>query len=530
MTSRIRRFWRRRGTLTRRLGLSGVLLVVVATAILVTESALEDPRPNAPIATQRSSPQVAPRQNGAGAASPPHSAAPDADDSDNRDSSSAASSSNTRLDIAELTAKLQTSPNDVEARIERARLYYRRDEFDKFEADLTLAAKLAPVDPRVWALYGDLQNLRNRRDEALAAYDKAIELGLKDVDVFCKRADLRRGMGKYSDAINDWTSAIGMLQDETDRDRERVLRRYLYHSRGRAWIELENWDQALIDFQHLLAIDPDSATPRAYFAHAHLARGEYDQFTACMLEAMRLNPGDVGVQYEPTSDRTLSPEALQHGEQQVRQLLHDRPEMGAHVVPDDELWTWAVRKFAGEDFPGLVSWDSSDPGPFPSDARRSKRGGGALVRLTNGQLDATPPRTEDFESLWSRLVFELHNVASSAGPEEGSRSPSTGTPCPVCPPNSAAKRRTRWAAVRTNKVRARLSRSKRICRPMPAVRKKSGMARSHPAPNSRNTQSSRVSAVPNRRNAWRCCIADSIRDRHFSSDVGRVRVTYRCTK
>ena len=131
-----------------------------------------------------------------------------------------------------------------------------------------------------------------------------------------------------------------------------------------------------------------------------------------LLQAIRLNPGDLGVDYQVTSGATLSPEAIKHGEEQVRKMLQDRPAMAEHVTEGDELWTWAVRKFAGEDGIGLIDWNPADPRPAFADWSWRTTGGNRFIRV-----NPDPPAVEAgdlFESLWSCAVFELHNAAADA--------------------------------------------------------------------------------------------------------------------
>jgi tetratricopeptide (TPR) repeat protein len=106
----------------------------------------------------------------------------------------------------------------------------------------------------------------------------------------------------------------------------------------------------------------------------------------------------------------VSASALQHGEEQVRKMLHDRPEMAEHVVPGDELFTWAARKITGEDTGTLVDWDNTDPKPYPCESGPTG-GGHDCIRVSASQGDTDHASPNFFERLWSSAVFELHNVA-----------------------------------------------------------------------------------------------------------------------
>ena len=86
---------------------------------------------------------------------------------------------------------------------------------------------------------------------------------------------------------------------------------------------------------------------------AYFDQKDFDKGTADVLEAIRLNPGDLFVEYQLATNKELSPESLKHGEEQLRNMLRDRPAMAQFVSPQDKLWQWAVRKFAGEDLAHL---------------------------------------------------------------------------------------------------------------------------------------------------------------------------------
>ena len=316
--------------------------------------------------------------------------------------------------LSDLNIRLGRDPDDIDALIDRGVTYIRLRDFDKSEADLASAVKLAPGDPRAWALYGYLQELRQRPDDAVAAYDKAISLGSKNVEILGNRAELRRKSKQYTDAIADWTTAIELLSEEAGSARERMLRNAFYHSRGSSWAALGQFDQALRDFEHLVELQPELPIPRVELARVHFTRQDYDQFTTCMMEAIRRNPGDAGKEYEPSSDRLLTAEALKHGEEQLRTMLNDRPALGTHLVPGDELWSWAVRKFAGEDTGILVDWNPSMPSRFEADSGTSRLNAlHAQIRVINILPDSSPGQDDSFELMWIRVVFELHNVAAS---------------------------------------------------------------------------------------------------------------------
>ena len=109
---------------------------------------------------------------------------------------------------------------------------------------------------------------------------------------------------------------------------------------------------------------------------------------------------------------------LQFGQQQVDQMMQDRPAMTACVQKNDRIYHWVVRQFAGKAVGQRISWSPealANHAPeylsmhkYPSPRRhayiavREKYAGGAK----QGQL---LPGDE----LWACVVFELFNIANA---------------------------------------------------------------------------------------------------------------------
>ncbi len=75
---------------------------------------------------------------------------------------------------------------------------------------------------------------------------------------------------------------------------------------------------------------------------ARLRKGDYDQGMADLKTAIRLNPNDLGENYQPSSNKELSPEALEHGRKQVEKMLKDRPAMAQY--PDSPSFSALGRR------------------------------------------------------------------------------------------------------------------------------------------------------------------------------------------
>jgi tetratricopeptide (TPR) repeat protein len=379
-----------------------------------------------------------------------------------------------RQAIDTLTQQIAQSPSDVKLSVARAAAHVRLREMDEANKDLTLALNKAPNDRLAWYVFalmkidatspefdpeavkegitalkkahglgyadpklyaflgaahyrlgdkrrainaltkaiegniteaytwrGDLYAMMGDPQLAIADYCQAIELGFTEPRIYFQRASMYYEVKSYSDAISDYSRAIIAMPDLPGG----------YYGRALCYVAADDWNAAIKDFDRAAQIEPSckliSERGCAYIKHKEYAKGIAD-----IRKAIQLNQGDVGVTYEASTDKKLSSDALAHGERQVRQMLKDRAAMAIHVTPGDKMWTWAVRKFAGEDLGAPIDWDNADP-DFAAAANIASDGkSNARILISPLQL-GSPSKSASFEELWIKAVFELHNVQTS---------------------------------------------------------------------------------------------------------------------
>jgi hypothetical protein len=111
----------------------------------------------------------------------------------------------------------------------------------------------------------------------------------------------------------------------------------------------------------------------------------------------------------PPEPRTLSLLDLEYGRSQVDRMMRDRPAMAEVVEKGDAIYEWASRRFGGLSCGQRIGWHS---GPERGSARASCRpprpgvAGSIFLRLSYKGKDLSA------QQLWSRAVFELHNISN----------------------------------------------------------------------------------------------------------------------
>lgn len=140
-------------------------------------------------------------------------------------------------------------------RIEEAVQKWRSIAIIVDENDKNLAA-------RAWNSVGYLFSRQgDRAEDAILAYDRAVEMKANYADAYCNRGEQKIKLGQYSDAIEDLDKAINLNPDEA--------KAYIF--RGFARLELGKHD-ALTDFDRTIYMKPDLAVAHVLrgYAKAHL--------------------------------------------------------------------------------------------------------------------------------------------------------------------------------------------------------------------------------------------------------------------
>jgi tetratricopeptide (TPR) repeat protein len=131
-----------------------------------------------------------------------------------------------------------------------------------------------------YLIRGNIAYLKNKYDQAIADYTKALEINPKYVYAYNNRGVTYDDKGNYDQAIADYTKALKINPKYV----------YAYYNRGIAYSNKGNYDQAIADYTKALKINPKYV--EAYYNRgiAYSNKGNYDQAIADYNKALKANP------------------------------------------------------------------------------------------------------------------------------------------------------------------------------------------------------------------------------------------------
>ena len=120
----------------------------------------------------------------------------------------------------------------------------------------------------------------------------------------------------------------------------------------------------------------------------------------------------VDIQLPPTN---LHSSDLRFGEEQVDQMMLDRPEMFKCVNKKDVIYTWVMRRFAGEAIGQRIYWSSDLPdcGNCLASSAGPEDGNNGVIRI-RWTYDSGVSANEMIpcELMWQCVVYETFNIST----------------------------------------------------------------------------------------------------------------------
>jgi TolB-like protein/Tfp pilus assembly protein PilF len=135
---------------------------------------------------------------------------------------------------AAIQAAFRLRPDAGEVHLARAEnLYCGYLDYDGALAELEVARRTLPNNPRVFALTGWITRRQGKYQEALRVLERALELDPRDVFIMGDIADTYNYLRRYAEAATVFDRALAIKQDDAETKLGRVDRV------GRAWLELD---------------------------------------------------------------------------------------------------------------------------------------------------------------------------------------------------------------------------------------------------------------------------------------------------
>ncbi|MDX1906623.1 MAG: tetratricopeptide repeat protein [Bacteroidia bacterium] len=182
---------------------------------------------------------------------------------------------------------IRISPGYAEGYYGRATLYQRLGQDDKALRDLEDVVKIAPDNKYAWLLRGDILTRRGEWQAALEGYTRLITR-LPSPDAYVRRGGLYAKLGRFDEAIGDYTQALAIHE------------RYepALSGRAQAWADERKFSDAMADLNLLISINPRK--PEYYWQRGDVqvqlnlpeaALADYN-------EALNMAPGEVKGRYQ----------------------------------------------------------------------------------------------------------------------------------------------------------------------------------------------------------------------------------------
>jgi Tfp pilus assembly protein PilF len=136
---------------------------------------------------------------------------------------------------------------DAKTAFLRGNYYYNQGKYNEALADYNRALELRPDDPDTLCNQGTTYGELGRYDKALADYNRALELKPDNPDTLCNRGTIYYKLGMYNEALADYNRALELRpQDPTT-----------LYNRGTTYAKLVKYEEALADYNRSLELRLD---------------------------------------------------------------------------------------------------------------------------------------------------------------------------------------------------------------------------------------------------------------------------------
>jgi tetratricopeptide (TPR) repeat protein len=180
-----------------------------------------------------------------------------------------------------LTVGIEKNPGYWVFYLYRGLAYEKNNQYDLAKRDLSTAIELGPKAEKwyskmpekdcakIYLKRGNIYHKEKSYELAIADYYKALSLDPKLTNAYYCRAEARDQLNKLSAAVEDYSKVVelmsGILSGIPDSDKWNV-----HFKRGSIYARLEDFDQAIDDFDRCIKINPGNENAYLYRASARL--------------------------------------------------------------------------------------------------------------------------------------------------------------------------------------------------------------------------------------------------------------------
>jgi len=194
--------------------------------------------------------------------------------------------------VGELSRAIELDPKYIDALNNRGIAYLQANRPQEALADLDAALAADPNSGKSYNNRGLIHFRAGQYDEALADFTKAIMHEQHNAKLYDNRRQTYTKLGRFAEAQSDAAQVKRLV--ELAQLNTRILRNPrqadLYVDRGRHFVEFDEDDKALANFERAIAIDSNCAAAYASRAALWMRRENFDNAITDCTQALRIEP------------------------------------------------------------------------------------------------------------------------------------------------------------------------------------------------------------------------------------------------
>jgi tetratricopeptide (TPR) repeat protein/serine/threonine protein kinase len=207
--------------------------------------------------------------------------------------------------LADFSKACELNPQNAKFLSKRGYVHFQLSQHDQAVADFSRAIELAPQDASNWGGRGNAYQSLGQLEKALADCTKAVELNPKGATSWVRRGSIYAQLGKHDQALADYSQAVELAPNA-----------YYLNVRAAAYRQLRQWDQALADYTKVIELDPDDPINWSTRGAVYSQWGQHDKAIADFSKAIELKPDDAGIR----NGRASAYRALGQSDQAIADL------------------------------------------------------------------------------------------------------------------------------------------------------------------------------------------------------------------